>query len=245
MATSQEDHRSCLPLPLPPPRRRRHALEAYKPLRIAIEEVQADGCSVGEAIEHILEKGEAARVLLHALAPGDRKQCDAVFAKRHHQMLEAPAMLGNILDHRFRGTRLSVEQRPAHSWSAPPPPPWGVSRMAWPRRKALEALPDCAAKLGMPNVDINEVLKYLGRVTPYDVTPDMEPYLFWKVWMPESPLSQLGRVFTSLPASQAGIERLFSACGFTVEGRTRLLIDNMASEVLLRVNARQLGWIPR
>ncbi len=56
---------------------------------------------------------------------------------------------------------------------------------------------------------------------PYKVTDDVDAYLYWKVWVPSSPLAAIGRVFHTVPASTGAMERMFSvnALLFSVQSK--------------------------
>ena len=45
----------------------------------------------------------------------------------------------------------------------------------------------------------------------------------------------------SLPCSQAGVERVFSAADFAAENRERLGFDHLADEVFVRYNTNKLA----
>ena len=72
------------------------------------------------------------------------------------------------------------------------------------------------------------------------------PVLLANIFDPSEyfPLAAFGAINTSLPSSQAALERIFSSARFQPDDRERLDADQLFEEVYVRTNARALGWNP-
>ena len=63
----------------------------------------------------------------------------------------------------------------------------------------------------------------------------------WTVLFKGDPLADFASILVSLPCSQAGVERVFSAADFATENRERLGFDHLADEVFVRYNTNKLA----
>ena len=62
----------------------------------------------------------------------------------------------------------------------------------------------------------------------------------WSAVFPTTSLSPLAKLLSTLPCSQASVERVFSAADWAVDNRERLGFDKLALEVSLRFNYLRL-----
>lgn len=68
-------------------------------LRILTILLQDPAVPLGEAVEEFVKRMEDAQTLLCALAPGDRRRLETLFATRRTQLLTKENVLANILDY--------------------------------------------------------------------------------------------------------------------------------------------------
>ena len=70
--------------------------------------------------------------------------------------------------------------------------------------------------------------------------PTCHPVNFWNTLFVGDPLSHIGAILCGLPASQACVERTFSASDWAVDNRERLGFAKLAREVYIKVNTQAL-----
>ena len=61
-------------------------------------------------------------------------------------------------------------------------------------------------------------------------------YDFWSQLYPDTPLSPLGELLASLPASQAMVERVFNCADWLSHDRERLGLEKLFRETYIRTN---------
>ena len=90
-----------------------------------------------------------------------------------------------------------------------------------------------ANQLGVSAPMLDEVIEFAQcneKVTEFECSP----YNLWASVLPTSSLSPLARLLSSLPCSQASVERVFSAADWAVSNRER--VDFLGGAILW------LGW---
>ena len=85
----------------------------------------------------------------------------------------------------------------------------------------------------------NVILLISGRASMATSLLSCSPYP--KKAVENSPIASLGCFLSAVPASQASVERVFSAADFQADGRCRLSFEHLAREVYIRVNHLALG----
>lgn len=78
---------------------------------------------------------------------------------------------------------------------------------------------------------VDDVVNFMQKKDPYHLVPSCSAFSYWHTIMSDSPLSPLGEVMASLPASQACVERIFSSAGWQATDRENLSSQNLAREV--------------
>ena len=76
-------------------------LKLLKPLKEALDVVQADGVTLGQFVELVYPLMEQLINVTATFAPGDVRCIKEIVTKRQERLFSAAACLGNILDHRY------------------------------------------------------------------------------------------------------------------------------------------------
>ena len=103
------------------------------------------------------------------------------------------------------------------------------------RCEALQALPHLVTKFpGCESAKAEDILSFMAHVAPFHAVVKISPIIYWKTYMVDHPLSKFALLLSSLPASQAAVERVFKSAKWQQDDRERLATNRLA----IRVNAR-------
>ena len=184
----------------------------YLPLKLVTAQVQKEGFLLASSIELALPAFTAAMGADTLFAPGDRRKARAICDNRRAMMFTPTALVANLLHPKYRGRSLPSKEL----------------------RLALEEVAKCGEHLQVAYPTPEEVLDFVGGQPPYDGNLECHPWQYWTTLFKDDPLSPLGRVMSTLPASQATVERVFSSAQWQCESRGRLSQDLLAKEVYIR-----------
>ena len=89
---------------------------------------------------------------------------------------------------------------------------------------------------------LDEVIEFVQCKGKFEKVTEFEcsPYNLWASVLPTSSLSPLTRLLSSLPCSQASVERVFSAADRAASNRERVGFEKLSREVKLRFNYLRL-----
>ena len=104
----------------------------------------------------------------------------------------------------------------------------------------MRAMGDIAGTLGLAPPCLDTISKFLRRDGCYAAMPACHPVNFWNTLFGGDRLSHIGAILCGLPASQACVERTFSASDWAVDNRERLGFAKLAREVYIKVNTQAL-----
>lgn len=193
--------------------------DTFLPLRKAITLVESDTTTLAMAIHSIIPVLGALPQAIKAFAPGDVKKATRLIDERKPMLFHDTALCAYMFDHRFRGVLLTPTERST----------------------ALRAMPDIANILGLAAPSMDAMSKFLGRDGCYGTLAVCHPVNFWVTLFGGDCLSPLGAILCGLPASQACVERTFSASDWAVDNRERLGFTKLAREVYIKVNTQALS----
>ena len=126
------------------------------------------------------------------------------------------------MDYRYRGLKLEVGMRTT----------------------ALRGMAEMAKSLNAPFPSMDAFLHFIGERGVFKDSRgfDCSPWTFWNCLFADHSLADLGMKLTSLPSSQAGCERIFSAASWCLDGkRDKLSMSRMVRDVTIRVNVLALN----
>ena len=86
---------------------------------------------------------------------------------------------------------------------------------------------------------VDDVLKYVQLQDEYALAGTantITPHAYWVLYK-DTPLAKVGSQYSSLPATTADIERVWSIAGNITEGRERLTADHLHEELFIRWNS--------
>ena len=137
-------------------------------------------------------------------------------------LLRPVAVLANMLNPRCRGILLKEEERAS----------------------ALKVLGSFSEELGIPAPSVDEVLEFTQCRGAFVGVGDLQCTCFnlWSAVFPTTSLSPLAKLLSTLPCSQASVERVFSAADWAVDNRERLGFDKLALEVSLYDSTTFVWW---
>ena len=158
---------------------------------------------------------------IKSFAPGEVKASMAIVRDWEELFLHPRALFANLLDPRYKGQKLSPQQKVV----------------------ALNAAAELATKLRLDLPLSHRIIACIAGEGPYKDAALLAclPYHFWTVLFKGDPLTDFASTLVSLPCSQAGVERVFSAADFAAENRERLGFDHLADEVFVRYNTNKLA----
>ena len=144
---------------------------------------------------------------LKKFAPGDVSAACKFVVKRRVMLLRPVAVLANMLNPRCRGILLKEEERAS----------------------ALKVLGSFSEELGNPAPSVDEVLEFTQCRGAFVGVGDLQCTCFnlWSAVFPTTSLSPLAKLLSTLPCSQASVERVFSAADWAVDNREMLGFDNL------------------
>ena len=167
-------------------------------LREFIAEVEADTCTLGDAVHRYLELRGELEQWVADLSPALAKNLNDVFANCDAQFLKRHACAAYFCDARYRAEVLTSSKV----------------------RETIEYLHTTAWPLfcdGDPP-PLQSFTEYQNLMNEYArskslITKTMSPTVYW-VYLKGLPLAAIGECFAGLPSSTGSVERLWSACGF-------------------------------
>ena len=92
----------------------------------------------------------------------------------------------------------------------------------------------------IPVPPLDEFVEYQSLSSKYVagkswVSNSVGPITFWSLF-PDSPLQFFAKCVAMLPASEASVERVFSALSFAADQRERMTIEHLEKEAYIRWN---------
>ena len=198
-----------------------HLLDWLLPVRCALATVERNLTTLSHGVEIVATLFDNLIPTLRVFGPGQVARARPIIEERGQMLLHERALVANLLDHRYRGRKLTPALR----------------------AKALRNIASVAEKVALDPPSLDEALAFIGETGAFQQSVGLEchPFLFWNSVHPDSTLAQLGKLLGSIPSSQASVERVFSTADWLATDRERLGFTKLAREVFIRYNFKALS----
>lgn len=175
----------------------RHLGDWLRPLRDTLGWIQGDDIKLADAVEKLLPLLESLKEV-RGWAPAHVKSIVAKIEKRRPMLLGPVGIAGYLLHPKYRGSKLSPQEK----------------------SEALKSLATLSTQAGVVPPPLDDVIDFLSERPPYhDTANDLSAHRWWPCLYPLSRITPLATRLLSLPATQAAVERAFSATGFQLRER--------------------------